>query len=115
VAVLSHPDQTKNATIKVEGTVASWNDIIRFLEKVQGKKYAVVYLSTEDAQAKETELWAAGNPVAARYALRRVMARGGAKLPVVQNDVFPEVEVTTNLEQIIRKVLKERGVPVVPL
>jgi hypothetical protein len=97
----------------VEGTVASWNDIIKLLEKIQGTKYTVNYLSTEDAQAQESEFWAAGNPAAARYALRRVMAQGGAKLPVAQNNLFPEVKVTTNLENIIKKVLEDRGIPVV--
>jgi hypothetical protein len=111
--VLSHPEETENTTIRAEGTVASWNDIIKLLEKIQGKKYTVNYLSTEDAQATESEFWAAGNPAAARYALRRVMAQGDAKLPVVQNNLFPEVKVTTNLEDIIKKVLKDRGIPIV--
>jgi hypothetical protein len=31
----------------------------------------------------------------------------------VQNIHFPEVKVTTNLENIIRKALKDRGIPVV--
>jgi hypothetical protein len=93
----------------VEGTVASWNHIVKLLEKIQGKHYTVTYQSTQDAQAKETELWAAGNPGAARYALRRVMAQGNAKLPVVQNDLFPEVKVTTDLESIITNVLREKG------
>ena len=109
VAVLSHPEETKNATIRVEGAVASWNHIVKLLEKIQGKHYAVTYQSTEDVQAKETELWAAGNPGAARYALRRVMAQGDAKLPIVQNGLFPEVKVTTDLQSIISNVLKEKG------
>jgi hypothetical protein len=109
VAVLSHPEETKNATIRVEGAVASWNHIIKLLEEIQGKHYAVTYQSTEDAQAKETELWAAGNPGAARYGLRRVMAQGDAKLPIVQNDLFPEVKVTTDLQSIITDVLREKG------
>jgi hypothetical protein len=113
VAVLSHPEETKNTTVRVEGTVASWNDIIKLLEKVQGKKYTVNYLSIEDAQVKETEFWAAGNPLAARYGLRRVMAKGNAKLPVVQNDLFPEVRVGTSLENIVKKVLKGATVSVV--
>jgi hypothetical protein len=111
--VLSHPEETKNTTIRAEGTVASWNDIIKLLGKIQGKKYTVNYLSTEDAQAKELEFWAAGNPAAARYALRRVMAQGDAKLLVVQNNLFPEVKVTTNMENIIKEVLKNRGIPVI--
>jgi hypothetical protein len=41
--------------MRVEGEVASWNDIIKLLEKVQGKSYTVTYQSTESAQAKETE------------------------------------------------------------
>lgn len=111
--MLSHPQETKNTTVRVEGTVASWNDIIKLLEKVQGKKYTVDYLSIEDAQAKETEFWATGNPLAPRYGLRRVMARGDAKLPVVQNDLFLEVQVGTSLENIAKKVLEGRGVSVV--
>jgi hypothetical protein len=110
VAILSHPEETKNTTIRVEGTTASWNDIIKQLEKIQGKSYTVTYQSTEDAQAKETEYWSTGNPSAARYALRRVMAQGNAKVPIVQNDLFPEVKVTTNLEAIITKVLKDKSI-----
>ena len=53
--MLSHPEETKNTTIRVEGAVASWNDIVTLLGKIQGKKYTVNYLSTEDAQAKETD------------------------------------------------------------
>lgn len=91
--------------------MASWNEIIAILEKVHGKAYAVTYLSTEEAQAKETEFWAAGTiPLAARYALRRVMAQGNAKMPVVENSLFPEVTVTTNLKQLIGEVLREKGV-----
>ena len=93
--------------------MASWNDIVTLLGKIQGKKYIVNYLSTEDAQAKETDFWAVNNPGAARYALRRIMAEGNAKLQVVQNSHFPEVKVTTNLENIIRKALKDRGIPIV--
>jgi hypothetical protein len=113
VAVLSHPEETKNTIIRVEGTVASWNEIVILLGKIQGKKYTVNYLSIEDAQAKETDFWAVNNPKAARYALRRVMAEGNAKLLMVQNSHFPEVKVTTNLENIIREALKDRGIPVV--
>ena len=105
-----HPEETKNATIRVEGTVASWNDIIKLLEKVQGKRYTVTYESTTEAQAKEVRAWAAGDPGAARFALRRVMAQGNAKMPVVQNSLFPEVTVTTNLEVIIRAALKSKGI-----
>jgi hypothetical protein len=90
--------------------VATWNDIIKLLEKVQGKDYTVTYQSNEDAQAKETEYWAAGNLLAARYALRRVMGQGNAKLPVVQNDLFPEVKVTTDLESAIKSVLSGKGI-----
>ena len=89
--------------------MANWNHIIKLLEKIQSKHYAVTYQSTEDAQAKETELWAAGNSGAARYGLRRVMAQGDAKLPIVQNDLFPEVKVTTDLQSIITNVLREKG------
>ena len=98
-------EETKNTTIRVEGTVATWNDIIRLLEKVQGEKYAVTYESIEEAQAKEKQAWDAADPRAARFALRRVMAQGNAKLPLVQNSLFPEVKVTTNLEAIIRAAL----------
>jgi hypothetical protein len=48
--------------------------------------------------------------MAARYALRRVMAQGNAKVPVVGNGVFPEVTVTTDLESIITGILKQNGV-----
>ena len=109
VAVLSYPEETKNVTIGVEGTVATWNDIVKLLVEIQGKDYRVTYLSSEDAQAKEIELWAAGNAGAARYALRRVMAQGNAKLPVVQNSLFPEVKVSTNLQSVITTVLREKG------
>jgi hypothetical protein len=109
VAVLSLPEETKNTTIRVEGAIASWNQVIKLLEKIQGRKYTVAYQSTEDAQAKEIEFWAGGDPRAARYALRRVMAEGNAKLPVVQNDLFPEVKATTNLQNIITEVLREKG------
>jgi hypothetical protein len=93
----------------VEGAVASWNQILKLLEKIQGKHYTVTYQSTEDAQAKETELWAAGNPAAARYGLRRVMAKGNAKLPLVQNGLFPDVKVTTDLQSIITNVISGKG------
>jgi hypothetical protein len=109
VAVLSHPEETKNATIRVEGAISSWNQIIQLLEKIQGRQYVVTYESTEDARAKEIEFWAGGDPRAARYALRRVMAEGNAKLPVVQNGIFPEVKPTTDLQNIITEVLREKG------
>lgn len=96
-------------TIRVEGTVATWNDIVKLLIEIQGKHYRVTYLSSEDAQAKEIELWAAGNAGAARYGLRRVMAQGNAKLPAVQNNLFPEVKVSTNLQSVITTVLREKG------
>lgn len=90
--------------------MASWNDIIKLLEKIQGKPYSVTYQSIEEAQAKETEYWAIGNPLAARYALRRIMAQGNAKVPVVQNDLFPEVKSATDLEIIVTDVLREKGI-----
>jgi len=114
VAILIHPTETANATIRVEGAVANWKQVIAILEKVSGKKYTVNFTPLEEAQKKETELWASGNaPVAARLGLRRVMARGDAKLPYVQNDLFPEVTPTTDLIKIATTVLKEKGIPTV--
>lgn len=98
--------------IGVEGTVATWNDIIVLLEKVQGKQYTVTYETIKEAKAKEVQAWNTGDPAAARFALRRIMAQGNAKLPVVQNSLFPEVKTSTNLETIIRTALKSKGIPV---
>jgi len=89
--------------------VATWNDIIKLLVEIQSKHYKVTYLSSEDAQAKEIELWAAGNPGAERYGLRRIMEQGDAKLQVVQNSLFPEVRTTTNLQSVITSVFREKG------
>lgn len=89
--------------------MASWNDIVNVLEETQGKKYNVSYQTSEEAKTKEEELWAASNPGAARYALRRVMAQGDAKMPIVQNELFPEVKVTTDLRNIITTALKDKG------
>jgi hypothetical protein len=89
--------------------VASWNDIIKLLEKVQGKSFAVTYQSTESAQAKETEYWGVGSPMAMRsskgYGTRKCQGTSRRK-----NDVFPEVTVTTDLESIITGELKQKGV-----
>lgn len=108
-----NPEETKNVTIRVEGEVATWNDMIRLLEKAQGKPYTVTYESTVEAQAKEVKARADGDPGAARFALRRVMAQGNAKLPVVENCLFPKVKVTTNLEAIVIAALKSKGIPIV--
>lgn len=110
MAILLHPEVTKNTTIRVEGTAVTWNDIVKLLEKIQDKPYTVTYQSVQDAQAKETELWSAGDPMAARYALRRIMAQGNAKASIVQNTLFPEVMPETNLETIIASVLREKRV-----
>jgi len=114
VAIILHPTETANTTIRVEGTVANWKQVIAILEKVSGKKYTVTFTPLEEAQAKETELWASGNaPMAARLGLRRVMGRGDAKMPYVQNDLFPEFTPTTDLTKIATAVLKEKGIPTV--
>jgi hypothetical protein len=110
---LLHDEETKNLTIRVQGTLASWNDIICLLDKIQGQKYTVTYESIAEAEAKEAQAWSVGNPGAARFALRRIMAQGNAKLPVVQNGMFPEVKITTDLEVIIRAALKSKRIPVV--
>jgi hypothetical protein len=56
----------------------------------------------------KTHYWESGSPLAARYALRRIMAEGNAKVPIIQNYYFPEVRVTTNLEEIIRDILQKK-------
>lgn len=108
MSILLHPEESKNTTIRVEGTEVTWNGIVKLLEKIQGKPYSVTYQSIQDAQAKEAELWSVGNPMAARYALRRIMAQGNGKVSVVQNTLFPEVKPETNLETIITDVLREK-------
>ena len=110
VAILLRPEETKNTTIRVEGTEATWNEVVKLLERIRGKLFSVKYQSIDDTQAKEAEYWATGNPMAARYALRRIMAQGNAKVSVIQNDPFPEVKTATDLEKIITNVLTEQGI-----
>ena len=109
VAVLLHPAETRNKVICVEGQQSSWDEIISILEKLQGTKYSVKYTSIAEAEPIEEEAWADGNPVAFRLNLRRCMGTGNAKLEHVDNGMFPEVKVTTDLEAIAKKSLIKKG------
>ena len=109
VAILLHPEETQNKLICVEGQVSSWDEIISFLEKLQGTKYTVKYTSIADAEAMEEEAWREGSPTAIRLNLRRCMGTGNAKLEHVDNAMFPEVKVTTDLEAIAKKALIAKG------
>ena len=109
VAILLHPEETRNKTICVEGQRSSWDEIISIFEKLQGTKYSVKYTSIAEAEAMEEQAWAEGSPAAFRLNLRRCMGTGNAKLEHVDNGMFPEVKVTTDLEAIAKKTLIKKG------
>jgi hypothetical protein len=109
VAILLHPEETENRLISVQGQLSSWDEIISILEKLQGVKYSVKYTSLQDAEEAEEQAWIDGSPAAFRLNLRRCMGTGNAKLENVDNGLFPEVKVTTNLEEIAKKALVKKG------
>jgi hypothetical protein len=109
VAILLHPEETQNKLICVQGQLSSWDEIVAILEKLQGTKYKVTYTSIADAEAMEEQAWAEGSPNAFRLNLRRCMGTGNAKLEHVDNAMFPEVQVTTDLEAIAKKALQKKG------
>ena len=109
VATLLHPEETENRLICVQGQLSSWDEIISILEKLQGVKYSVKYTSLQDAEEVEERAWLEGSPFAFRLNLRRCMGTGNAKLENVDNGMFPEVKVTTNLEEIAKKALIKKG------
>jgi len=109
VAILLQPAETRNKVIRVEGQQSSWDEIISILEKLQGTKYSVKYTSIVEAEPIEEDAWEDGNPAAFRLNLRRCMGTGNAKLEPVDNGMFPEVKVTTDLEAIAKKTLIKKG------
>lgn len=109
VAVLRQPEKTHNKLICVQGQLSSWNEIVRILERLQSTKYTVTYTSIDDVEKKEAEAWSKGDPAAVRLNLRRCMGTGNAKLNNVNNDLFPEVKVQTDLETIAKKALTKQG------
>lgn len=109
VAILLHPEETKNRLICVQGQLSCWDEIIASLEKLQGVKYSVKYTSLQDAEELEERAWSEGTPLAFRLNLRRCMGTGNAKLENVDNEMFPEVKVTTNMEEIAKKALIKKG------
>lgn len=109
VAVLRKPMETQNTLICVQGQLSSWNEIVRIMEGLQSRKYTVTYESIAEVEAREAEAWKKGDPSAVRLNLRRCMGTGNAKLNNVNNDLFPEVKVTTSLENIARKALTKQG------
>ena len=109
VAVLRHPGKTHNKLICVQGQLSSWNEIVRILEGLQSTRYIVTHTSIADVEKKEAEARSKGDPAAVRLSLRRSMGTGNAKLNNVDNDLFPEVKVQTDLESIARKALAKQG------
>jgi len=116
VAILLHPEETKNTVVRVHGQAATWNDVIKILEEAQGVKYDVTHESVESVREKESQAWEAGSPAVGKWALRRFMAEGNARIKEAQlmNKMFPEVKITTDMKRIVRDVLTEGGVKVVP-
>jgi len=109
VAVLGHPEETKNKLVCVQGQLSSWGGIIRILEKLQGVKYTIKTVPIAEAEAAEKQAWAEKNPAAVRMNLRRCMGTGNAQLKQVDNDKFPEFKATTDLEAIAKKSLIKKG------
>jgi hypothetical protein len=93
----------------VQGQRSSWNEIVRILENLQGTKYTVTYTSIAEVEEKEADGWKKGDPIAVRLNLRRCMGTGNAQLLNVNNDLFPEVKASTNLENVARKALTKQG------
>jgi hypothetical protein len=109
VAVIRKPAETQNKLICVQGQLSSWNEIVRILEGLQSTKYTVTYTSIAEAEVQEAKAWKNGDPSAFRLNLRRCIGTGNAKLNNVNNDLFPEVKVTTSLENSARKALTKQG------
>lgn len=69
----------------------------------------MTYTSIGDVEKKEAEAWSKGDPAAVRLNLRRCMGTGNAKLNDVNNDLFPEVKIQTDLKTIAKKALTKQG------
>jgi hypothetical protein len=69
----------------------------------------VTFTSLVEAEEKLAEAWGKDVPAAARLTIRICMGSGNAQLKIVDNDLFPEVKPTTNLESIAKKALTKQG------
>jgi len=109
VASLKHPEESRNAILKVNSFTSTGNEILAEFEKQTGSKWEVHYTSLDELKRIEEESWSKGVPYATGVTLRRIWISGGTLYEKRDNEKIglKDGDMGT-LEQIVAGVIKSQ-------
>jgi hypothetical protein len=77
VAALRNPAASRNRALRVCSFTTTPHAILAEYERQTATKWSVDYTSLEDLKTLENNAWAAGDPLASIFTLRRIWTEGG--------------------------------------
>ncbi|EWZ93652.1 hypothetical protein AU210_003959 [Fusarium oxysporum f. sp. radicis-cucumerinum] len=87
VAALRHPAESFNRALIVQSFVVNSKQILKELEKqTGGEPWEVSSYTLDELREAEKKGWAAGNPKAVSYTLRRIWSEGGTLYEKTDNE-----------------------------
>jgi len=105
--VLQQPEKSSKRALKLKSFVTTPHKIVREFERQTGSKWEVLYTSIARLKELEEKAWAAQNPFAAGFTLRRIWATGGTLYDSWDNEVIGATE-TDTLEDAVRMAIAEQ-------
>jgi len=109
VASLKHPEESRNAILKVNSFTSTGNEILAEFEKQTGSKWEVHHTSLDELKRIEEETWSKGVPYATGVTLKRIWISGGTLYEKRDNEkIGLKDEDMETLEQIVVGVIKSQ-------
>jgi len=101
VKALLHPEASRNKALRVNSFTTTPLEIVAEFERQTGDKWSVEFTPLEKARELEKQAWAAGNPAATYFTLRRIWGEGGTLYEKRDNGLI-DGEDTETLEDAVK-------------
>jgi hypothetical protein len=102
-----HSEASRNKALKVNSFTTTDSEIVKEFEKqTGGEPWKVSYTSIGRIKQLEDEAWAAENPYATGFTLRRIWGEGGTLYDKRDNDVIHAEGDMETLEEAVAEAIK---------